>query len=188
MQDIRWCTEERFFVSSSSLYKTIEFCPKNFFSLHQIAPFTLVPTGFPRQEFEKAVRLQTILNELMHWVAHDTDFLYETLASTIKGDEFTANLFQIYETILSENDQQVSDLSVYLLLLLLGRTCLICYCHANDKIRVDKSHCTRTLVNKIYLSEFHNFFFLLVRKILSKFYAFHHSYLFNPSSTNQAHI
>lgn len=72
----------------------------------QIAPFTLVPTAFPRQEFEKAVRLQTILNELMHWVAHDTDFLCETLSSTIKGDEFTANLYQIYETILSENDQQ----------------------------------------------------------------------------------
>ncbi|XP_037046210.1 glutathione synthetase-like isoform X2 [Bradysia coprophila] len=72
----------------------------------QIAPFTLIPTAFPRQEFEKAVRLQTILNELMHWVAHDSDFLCETLSSTIKGDEFTANLFQIYETILAENDQQ----------------------------------------------------------------------------------
>lgn len=44
----------------------------------------------------------------MHWVAHDSDFLCETLSTTVKGDEFTANLYQIYETILSENDQQVS--------------------------------------------------------------------------------
>ncbi|XP_037046202.1 glutathione synthetase-like isoform X1 [Bradysia coprophila] len=78
----------------------------------QIAPFTLIPTAFPRQEFEKAVRLQTILNELMHWVAHDSDFLCETLSSTIKGDEFTANLFQIYETILAENDQQPLSLGL----------------------------------------------------------------------------
>ncbi|KAJ6638096.1 Glutathione synthetase, chloroplastic [Pseudolycoriella hygida] len=74
--------------------------------MYLFAPFVLIPTAFPRQEFHKAVQLQTILNELMHWVAHDTDFLCETLASTIKSDEFTANLYQIYETVLSENDQQ----------------------------------------------------------------------------------
>lgn len=50
----------------------------------------------------------------MHWVAHDSDFLCETLSTTVKGDEFTANLYQIYETILSENDQQVSWRDGYL--------------------------------------------------------------------------
>lgn len=59
---------------------------------------------FPRREFEKAVRLQPILNELMHWVAHDTEFLRETLANTIKVDEFTRHLFNIHERILAEND------------------------------------------------------------------------------------
>lgn len=61
-----------------------------------------MPTLFPRSEFENAVRLQPILNELMHWVAHDTEFLRETLANTIKVDEFTRNLFTIYERILDE--------------------------------------------------------------------------------------
>lgn len=43
----------------------------------------------------------------MHWVAHDTDFLRETLANTIKVDEFTRNLFSIHERMLAErsNDQ-----------------------------------------------------------------------------------
>lgn len=67
-------------------------------------PFTLLPTPFPRCEFEKAVRLQTFFNELMHWVALDSEFLRETLASTIKVDEFTRKLFNIHERILAEND------------------------------------------------------------------------------------
>lgn len=75
----------------------------------QFAPFILLPTLFPRREFEKAVRLQPILNELMHWVAHDTEFLRETLKNTIKVDEFTRNLFNIYEKILTDNESgQVS--------------------------------------------------------------------------------
>lgn len=45
----------------------------------------------------------------MHWVAHDTEFLRETLANTIKVDEFTRNLFKIHERILAENNSaQVS--------------------------------------------------------------------------------
>lgn len=63
-----------------------------------------MPTLFPRREFEKAVRLQPILNELMHWVAHDTEFLRETLANTIQVDEFTRNMFNIQEKMLTEND------------------------------------------------------------------------------------
>lgn len=79
-------------------FKLIDFC----IIRRQFAPFILTPTLFPRREFEKAVRLQTILNELMHWVAHDTEFLRDTLANTIKVDEFTRNLYNIYERILAE--------------------------------------------------------------------------------------
>lgn len=39
----------------------------------------------------------------MHWVAHDTEFLRDTLSTTIKIDEFTGNLFKIYETILKDS-------------------------------------------------------------------------------------
>lgn len=38
----------------------------------------------------------------MHWVANDTEFLRDTLANTIKVDEFTRNLYNIHERILTE--------------------------------------------------------------------------------------
>eukprot|EP00092_Neocalanus_flemingeri_P069964 GFUD01085827.1.p1 GENE.GFUD01085827.1~~GFUD01085827.1.p1 ORF type:complete len:481 (+),score=152.43 GFUD01085827.1:71-1513(+) len=70
-------------------------------ALH-FAPFVLFPTPFPRDEYRKSVELQTVLNELMHKVAHDYDFLKETLNHTIKVDEFTGRLWNIYETIMGE--------------------------------------------------------------------------------------
>ena len=36
-------------------------------ALH-FAPFVLFPTSFPRNEFDKSVKLQQVLNELMHKV------------------------------------------------------------------------------------------------------------------------
>lgn len=44
-----------------------------------VAPFALLPSTFPRKEFEKAVNIQTVLNELVHRVAHSYSFLKETL-------------------------------------------------------------------------------------------------------------
>jgi len=69
----------------------------------------LTPSVYPRSEFEKAVNLQTTLNKLIHNVAHDDEFLNETLASTIAVDEFTASLYRIYETVRNEGFGQVSD-------------------------------------------------------------------------------
>jgi hypothetical protein len=48
-------------------------------ALH-FAPFVLFPTPFPRDEFNKAVELQPILNELMHQV---TDFKHSSTAKTM---------------------------------------------------------------------------------------------------------
>ena len=50
---------------------------------------------------------QTVLNELMHKVAHDREFLTETLAQTIKVDDFTGRLFQIFEKVWDEGLAQV---------------------------------------------------------------------------------
>ncbi|XP_055844624.1 glutathione synthetase-like isoform X2 [Episyrphus balteatus] len=72
------------------------------------APFILTPSSFPRKEFEKAVDLQCILNELMHFVAHDDEFLTTTLAETIKVDEFTRNLFNVYKKVLANGIQQAT--------------------------------------------------------------------------------
>lgn len=79
----------------------------------QFAPFILTPSSFPRKEFEKAVTLQTTLNELMHAVAHDEEFLRETLKYTIKVDAFTGALFEVYETVLKEGISQVFAIFIY---------------------------------------------------------------------------
>ena len=65
-------------------------------SLH-FAPFVLFPSPFPKAEFDRSLELQPILNELMHKVAHDNEFLEKTLCKTIEVDEFTGRLFKIYK-------------------------------------------------------------------------------------------
>ncbi|XP_030759460.1 glutathione synthetase-like isoform X2 [Sitophilus oryzae] len=76
------------------------------------APFVLLPTTFPRKQFEKAVEIQTTLNELMHRVAHNREFLRETLRETIQVDEFTGNLYKIWETVLDEGVAQPLSLGL----------------------------------------------------------------------------
>lgn len=44
-----------------------------------IAPFLFLPTPFPKKEFLLAKTVQSLLNELMHKVAHDHEFLSKTL-------------------------------------------------------------------------------------------------------------
>lgn len=46
----------------------------------------------------------------MHNVAHDEEFITTTLAETIKVDEFTANLFNIYRKVLALGFTQVRHL------------------------------------------------------------------------------
>uniref|UniRef100_A0A6M2DUC9 Glutathione synthetase n=1 Tax=Xenopsylla cheopis TaxID=163159 RepID=A0A6M2DUC9_XENCH len=74
--------------------------------LIQVAPFVLTPSTFPKAEFEKAVSLQPILNELMHRAAHDHEFLSQSLANTIDADPFTARLYRLYEEIRKEGVSQ----------------------------------------------------------------------------------
>lgn len=74
----------------------------------RFAPFVLIPTPFPREQFNRAVNLQVPLNELMHKVAHDRLFLTECLKDTVQVDEFTGNLFKIYETVCEEGITQVN--------------------------------------------------------------------------------
>ncbi|XP_018579703.1 glutathione synthetase isoform X2 [Anoplophora glabripennis] len=70
------------------------------------APFVLLPSTFPSKEFRRAVEVQIILNELVHRVAHNREFLTTTLKETIQVDEFTGNLFKIYETVQDEGVTQ----------------------------------------------------------------------------------
>lgn len=77
-----------------------------------IAPFALLPSTFPRDEFEKAVNIQVVLNELIHKVAHSYEFLKETLKHACEVDLFTNKLFHIYEAVRKEGVVQKYSLGL----------------------------------------------------------------------------
>lgn len=53
---------------------------KNFSKDHvQVLPFTLLPSTFPEKPFLTVKNVQTLLNALIHKVAHDEEFLRDTL-------------------------------------------------------------------------------------------------------------
>lgn len=79
----------------------------------QFAPFTLLPSPFPRKEYNNACDLQITLNSIMHGVANDYEFLKESLKNTVETDDFSKKLFDIYETVYQEGFAQ--DVSLTLL-------------------------------------------------------------------------
>ncbi|XP_029164299.1 glutathione synthetase-like [Nylanderia fulva] len=78
----------------------------------QILPFTLIPSSFPEKPFFTVKNVQVLLNELIHKVAHDKEFLTDSLKSTIQADSFTAKLFHIYETVCEEGFSQSISLGL----------------------------------------------------------------------------
>ncbi|XP_052120485.1 glutathione synthetase isoform X1 [Frankliniella occidentalis] len=78
----------------------------------RFAPFVLLPSTFPKSEFDRAVQLQIVINELFHKVAHNHEFLVESLKSTLEVDPFTAKLFSLYETIRREGTAQKLSLGL----------------------------------------------------------------------------
>lgn len=78
----------------------------------QVLPVTLLPSSFPRKPFLTVKNVQTLLNELIHKVAHDKEFLTSSLKSTVQADPFTAKLFHIYETVYKKGFSQSISLGL----------------------------------------------------------------------------
>ncbi|KAG5838383.1 glutathione synthetase isoform X1 [Anguilla anguilla] len=70
------------------------------------APITLFPSPLPKVLFDQGIAVQTHFNRLVDKISQDSKFLQEALASTIKVDDFTARLFNIYMHILQEGCSQ----------------------------------------------------------------------------------
>ncbi|XP_051961275.1 glutathione synthetase-like isoform X1 [Xyrauchen texanus] len=70
------------------------------------APFTLFPTPVPTALFYQALAVQTHFNRLVDRVSQNPTFLEDTLASTIKVDDFTARLFSIFKQVHQECQSQ----------------------------------------------------------------------------------
>ncbi|XP_074868179.1 glutathione synthetase [Carettochelys insculpta] len=66
------------------------------------APFTLLPSVIPSTVFEQAYAVQQDFNLLVDTISQNVEFLEHALASTIKADDFTAQLFKIYKQVLKE--------------------------------------------------------------------------------------
>uniref|UniRef100_A0A663N7C6 Glutathione synthetase n=1 Tax=Athene cunicularia TaxID=194338 RepID=A0A663N7C6_ATHCN len=66
------------------------------------APFTLLPSAVPSALFEQAYAVQQDFNLLVDAISQNKEFLEDTLASTIRVDDFTAQLFRIYMQVLEE--------------------------------------------------------------------------------------
>lgn len=72
----------------------------------QCVPFVLFPTVFKADDFNKVVNIQSILNELVHNIANNREFLKKCLKDIVLVDKFTSNLFRIYETVQDEGVKQ----------------------------------------------------------------------------------
>ncbi|KAL8179312.1 UNVERIFIED_CONTAM: hypothetical protein K2H54_062864 [Gekko kuhli] len=70
------------------------------------APFTLLPSVVPSGLLEQAYSVQQDFNLLVDEVSQNTEFLESTLSSTVKVDNFTAQLFKIYKQVLKEGVAQ----------------------------------------------------------------------------------
>jgi len=66
------------------------------------APITLLPTPVERAPFEHAIRTATPFNLVVDRIARDEEFLNETLSHVLGGDDFTRQLFEIYDKVRTE--------------------------------------------------------------------------------------
>ncbi|XP_025409253.1 glutathione synthetase-like isoform X5 [Sipha flava] len=118
-----------------------------------VVPFTLLPSVFPRSEFQKAVSIQPALNELTHYVSNDHAFLYSCLEKTIEVDEFTRNLFNLYETVRSEGFAQSRCLG------LLRSDYLLDVCNSSSVKQVELNTIASSFGGLTSTAPTHRFFF-----------------------------
>lgn len=108
------------------------------------APFVLLPSPFPRVQFQKSVKVQPLLNELVHKVANDKEFIEKALADTIKVDSFTRKLYEIYERMEAEGVTQPISLGLIRSdVMLEGKCCHAgsckgdCYCFCRKQVEIN---------------------------------------------------
>ncbi|KAJ1974368.1 Glutathione synthetase [Dimargaris verticillata] len=81
--------------------------------LAQHAPFALFPTPFPKACFNQVVDLQPVLNQLFDRIARDHDFLARCIESVVTVDEFTAQLYKVYQQTRAKPSSQSITLGLH---------------------------------------------------------------------------
>ncbi|XP_067652118.1 glutathione synthetase-like [Haliotis asinina] len=81
--------------------------------LAQYFPLTLFPSVVPRACFQEAVDCMLDFNTLTHKVAHDHNFLENSLKNVLEVDEFTQGLWKIYTQVREEGYSQPFSLGLH---------------------------------------------------------------------------
>lgn len=68
------------------------------------APFSLLPTPMPRNQFELVTRTMPVFNSLVQSISADTEYLAGTLAQAAKFDDFTARLLDVFASAADARD------------------------------------------------------------------------------------
>jgi glutathione synthase len=74
------------------------------------APVALLPSPFPKDQFEFAYHLQPLFNHLVETVASSPEFLLESLEEVGEMDDFTGRLVAIYKDVLKQQNRQAWSL------------------------------------------------------------------------------
>ncbi|KAI3413297.1 hypothetical protein GPALN_010795 [Globodera pallida] len=72
----------------------------------EFAPISLFPSPFPRDAFDRAMKVQKAMNLLYFRVARDHDFLMNAYKDTIRSDKFIAKLVGIVKEVQEEGIRQ----------------------------------------------------------------------------------
>nr|CAG8468455.1 8035_t:CDS:2 [Entrophospora candida] len=101
-----------------SLSHGLNIRPKNFNQqqssssvLH--APISLLPTPFPRKQFDLVVELQPLFNVLYHKLSNDHQLISNVIEEISNVDDFIAKLYDIYLKIRKEGNIQPITLGIH---------------------------------------------------------------------------
>ncbi|KAF1765226.1 hypothetical protein GCK72_005178 [Caenorhabditis remanei] len=78
----------------------------------QTTPLTLLPSPFPKNVFDDAVRIQNLYASLYHYIAYDFDFLIDIHKNVVKTDEFTRNMVEILKKVKAQGLKQPITLAI----------------------------------------------------------------------------
>lgn len=76
------------------------------------APYSLLPTPFPRHLYDQAKVLQPLYNALYAHVTVDDEFLHQVVGGAVaQVDEFQGKLYDLWKQVTAEGIKQVRELT-----------------------------------------------------------------------------
>uniref|UniRef100_A0A915AN01 Glutathione synthetase n=1 Tax=Parascaris univalens TaxID=6257 RepID=A0A915AN01_PARUN len=112
----------------------------------QTAPFTLLPSPFPRHIFQQAVDVQQATNLLYFRISWDYEFLVESHAEVVKTDDFTRHFVDILRRVHEAGIKQPKTL-------LIQRADYMCHGQRSDEFKLKQVEVNNIAASMGWLSE-----------------------------------